>query len=58
MAFGRVAGPAVVRAFDTVLAQDYVPGSLPDNSLLLALLEAFGITQENTPGEHASFLPS
>ena len=58
MAFGRVAGPAVVRAFDTVLAQDHVPGSPPDSTLLLALLQAFGITQENTPDEQASLLSS
>ncbi|MBF9239299.1 BLUF domain-containing protein [Hymenobacter sp. BT683] len=46
MAFGRVAGPAVVRAFDTVLAQDPVPGTPTDSALLLALLQAFGVKQE------------
>jgi hypothetical protein len=46
MAFGRVAGPAVTRAFDTVLAQDPAPGTVTDSSLLLALLQAFGVTEE------------
>ncbi|MCC3153215.1 BLUF domain-containing protein [Hymenobacter sp. BT770] len=46
MAFGREAGPAVARAFDTVLAHDPAPGTAPDPALLLALLQAFGVTPE------------
>lgn len=43
MAFGRVAGPAVVRAFETVLAQSAVPGAPANDTLLLALLQAFDV---------------
>jgi hypothetical protein len=46
MAFGRAAGPAVARAFDTVLAHDPTPGTATNPALLLALLQAFGVTQE------------
>ena len=45
MAFGRVAGPAVVRAFETVLTQETAPGAPADTTLLLALLQAFGVNQ-------------
>ncbi|SFQ32191.1 Sensors of blue-light using FAD [Hymenobacter arizonensis] len=55
MAFGRVAGPAVTQAFDTVLAQDPVPGTVTDSALLLELLQAFGVTQETRAAEEPEF---
>ncbi|SFP88039.1 BLUF domain-containing protein [Hymenobacter arizonensis] len=45
MGFGRVACAAVVRAFDTVLAQDLPPGTQPDDTLLQALLNAFDVEE-------------
>lgn len=48
MAFGRVAGPAVVRAFETVLAQETAPDTPADALLLQALLQAFGVNQAPT----------
>lgn len=50
MAFGRVAGPAVVRSFETVLAQKTPPGTPADATLLLALLQAFGVDQAPSEG--------
>ena len=43
MGFGRVAGPGVAEALDTVLGQHVVPAPEVAEPYLLALLQAFGI---------------
>lgn len=53
MGLGHVASPAVVRALETVLAQESEPGTSPDDSLLQALLQAFGV--ERAKNAHDAF---
>lgn len=43
MGFGRVAGPGVAEALDTVLGQELAPAPEVAEPYLLALLQAFGI---------------
>lgn len=43
MGFGRVAGPAVAAALDTVLGQELAPAPEVAEPYLLALLQAFGV---------------
>ncbi|WP_158011084.1 BLUF domain-containing protein [Hymenobacter lapidarius] len=45
MALGRVAGSAVVRAFETVLLQEEAPDAFASDRLLSALLQAFDVHQ-------------
>ncbi|WP_310396746.1 BLUF domain-containing protein [Hymenobacter sp.] len=53
MGLGHAAGPAVVRALETVVTQEIEPGTLPDDSLLQALLQAFGV--ERAKNTHDPF---
>gem|GEM_PF-2733397 len=43
MGFGRIAGPGVAEALDTVLGQELIPTPEVAKPYLLALLQAFGI---------------
>ena len=50
MGLGRVAGPAVVRALDTVLTQELAPNI--EDPLLLALLQVFNIERNKVMGDY------
>lgn len=49
MGFGRLAGPEVAEALDTVLGQEIVPAPEVAEPYLLALLQAFGVAPAAAP---------